>query len=82
MTKSAFVFLGGRSQVDLALTATRAPQGQPSTTLRVIRQRLAANRFASALREHARRDNTDDYLNRTGLSSVDWHDGLTRFVQR
>jgi hypothetical protein len=76
MTTSAFSFLNGRTSVG-AITNRRRRQARPA-----VRRRSGANPFTPVHRERDRRDGTDAYLDRTGMSSVDWLDGLTRQAQR
>ena len=82
MTNSAFAFLNGRSYLETAGTTAGAERRRRSRTLNAARQRLAAKGSSSIEDQRVRRDRTDAYLDRTGMSSVGWLDGLTRLVQR
>jgi len=82
MTHSAFAFLNGRSYLDTARTTAGAERRRRSRTLDAARWRLASKRSSSTEHQRVRQDRTDAYLDRTGMSSAGWLDGLTRLVQR
>lgn len=76
MTSSSLASLDGRTVPGANTT------GRRRLALPTLRRRSGAVRSPSARRRRDRREEGDAYLDRTGLSSVDWLDGLTRQVQR
>jgi hypothetical protein len=76
MTTSASSLLDDRTPLGVTTT------GRRRRTLRALRRRSDAKRYSSTHRQHDRGEGSDAYLDRTGLSSVDWLDGLTRQAQR
>jgi hypothetical protein len=83
MTTSAFPFLDGRTSLDAA--PVRVPRRDPRRRggfLEHLRRRFRRARLDSAQRERDRRYTTDGYLDRSGLSSVDWPNLLTDHAKR
>ena len=82
MTSSAFPFLDGRTSVDGPIARRPRGRGRHSGVLIHLRRRLHRADIGSAQRSHERRNETDAYLDRRGLSSVDWLEALARTGQR
>jgi len=80
MTSSAFPFLDGRTALDGPLVPRR--RTRQGGALDGLRRRFHRAPAASGRRPQNGRDETDAYLDRTGLSSVDLVRVLTQQVQR
>jgi hypothetical protein len=83
MSTSAFPFLDGRTTLDDPVTrAPRRRTNRAGGVFEQVRRHVQRAQLSSGKREHDRRDETDAYLDRTGLSSVDWVGVLTQQVHR
>jgi hypothetical protein len=92
MSTSAFPFLDGRTTLDGPVArpsrsrSSRArgtsPAGGAAGVLERVRRHLHRAHLASKQREPGRREETDAYLDRAGMSSVDWIGVLTQQVHR
>ena len=82
MTISTTPFLNGRTSADdrLIPVVNRSPQRRGGVLQQILRRfRPAA---ATSAQHHHRREETDAYLDRGGLSSVDWLDAIAHDAQR
>jgi len=83
MSTSAFPFLDGRTTLEGAAPRTpRHGTNRSGVVLTHLRRRFRREDLRRGGGHHERRDTTDAYLDRNGLSSVDWTETLTRQIQR
>lgn len=83
MSTSAFPFLDGRTTLEGA--APRNPRHGTSRSVLVLahlRRRFRRTDLSRGSEHRERRDTTDAYLDRSGLSSFTWTETLTRQLQR
>ena len=83
MTISTLPFLSGRTSDHDHTIRVRAivPQRRGEARKATLR-RFRRAEVTTVQRDHHRRVETDAYLDRTGLSSVDWLDALAHHAQR
>jgi hypothetical protein len=79
MSTHTLAFLSGRTLPEPSRgTARRSGRSH----LQEAGHHLSRRRYHAARRAHERQDRTDAYLDRTGMTSFAWTDGLARHVGR